>query len=240
MSDSKVMRVNDNEKRIIEFLRENKSDTILNTELIELRSKSSNLKVKELLSILNYSKRLTDIKELISLGFLSDKDAKYLISCMNDNKNIVITGKIGSGKTTLANALLSACKEQEKIILLENNVELICNDKMRKIKSDNISLNKILDEALEKSPNRIVIDDLRFSSEIFGIAILLSNKNCCSLCTASTMSDFFSFAFSIVNNDIKRIIEELFREKEFIQVKLTVDYNHNKKIESIQTIKYNG
>src|SRR5439155_19455216 len=45
------------------------------------------------------------LAELVELNFLSDEAADFLNACVRAGKNIIIAGRVSSGKTTLLNAL---------------------------------------------------------------------------------------------------------------------------------------
>jgi len=64
------------------------------------------------------------MEDLIANGTLSQALAEFLESCVRLRLNIIISGGSGTGKTTLLNALSSFIPERERIITIEDPVEL--------------------------------------------------------------------------------------------------------------------
>ena len=58
------------------------------------------------------------------LGFLSEQAAAFLAACVRAGKNIVISGRVSSGKTTLLNALGRAVPGAERVVVCESSAEL--------------------------------------------------------------------------------------------------------------------
>lgn len=80
--------------------------------------------------------------------------------------NILIAGGTGSGKTTLANAILDDISKQfplERVLILEDNVELQCNleNKSQLRSNNNRSLDDLLKYSLRLRPDRIIVGEVR-------------------------------------------------------------------------------
>ena len=58
------------------------------------------------------------------LGFLSEQAADFLAACVRAGKNIVVAGRVSSGKTTLLNALGRAIPASERVVVCESSAEL--------------------------------------------------------------------------------------------------------------------
>lgn len=61
----------------------------------------------------------SDINTLLNNDFASKEIFDFLISAINAKKNIVISGRINSGKTTLLNAIIKDILPNKRLILLE-------------------------------------------------------------------------------------------------------------------------
>src|SRR3954468_12411746 len=64
------------------------------------------------------------LAELVELDFLSDPAAAFLTACVRAGKNIIVAGRVSSGKTTLLNALGRAIPGSERIVVCESSAEL--------------------------------------------------------------------------------------------------------------------
>src|SRR5262249_37074205 len=64
------------------------------------------------------------IEDLTRIGTLSEEVAEFLRSCVTAKINIVISGGTGSGKTTLLNALSAFVPAGERIVTIEDPLEL--------------------------------------------------------------------------------------------------------------------
>ena len=88
------------------------------------------------------------------------------LKAVEENKNIVITGNAGSGKTTFANAILADMENQNKgkrPIIIEDAPELRvqCNNKVTLHTTQSISTQDLLEAGLRMRPDRIIVGDVR-------------------------------------------------------------------------------
>ncbi|MEW5758711.1 MAG: ATPase, T2SS/T4P/T4SS family [Candidatus Omnitrophota bacterium] len=78
--------------------------------------------------------------------------------------NIIIAGGPGVGKTTLLNALFSFISEKERVVVIEDTLELNTQmeDNYSRLESDDdISLLELVKDSLRMRPDRIVIGEVR-------------------------------------------------------------------------------
>lgn len=64
------------------------------------------------------------VSELVEDGFISEQWVQLLNTALDSRKNIIIAGEPGSGKTTLANALLEQIQSFWRVIILEDAGEI--------------------------------------------------------------------------------------------------------------------
>jgi len=67
------------------------------------------------------------LSEYIARGLLSDARAAFIIEALTKEKNIVVAGKMNSGKTALVRSLLDAAAELRPLhrpVIVQNNAEL--------------------------------------------------------------------------------------------------------------------
>lgn len=79
------------------------------------------------LHIRKIPKNKLDLKKLIELGFCTKEEAEYLLNAVKKGLSIIFTGKGGSGKTTLMNALLDEIPHNKSGLVIQEAEELFSN-----------------------------------------------------------------------------------------------------------------
>ena len=109
------------------------------------------------------SKKFLLVEDLVSSGMLTLGDSEFLIECVRERKNIMICGGTGSGKTTLANALLQVITD-DRVLVIEDNPEIRLNNARNKVHlltgSRFSSLDALL-VSMRMRPDRIVVGEVR-------------------------------------------------------------------------------
>jgi pilus assembly protein CpaF len=122
------------------------------------------------LSIRKFLATKMNIEDLIALDAMTPFMARFLEACVVSRLNILITGNTSSGKTTLLNLLTSFIPNHERIITIEDAVEL--NLKQRHVvrmetKLPNVdgngavSVRDLVRNALRMRPDRLVVGEVR-------------------------------------------------------------------------------
>ncbi len=105
------------------------------------------------------------LEDYLLSGVLKETQADLLRSAIGARKNILIAGGTGSGKTTLANALLSEiAASDERIILIEDTRELSCdaNDCIALRTRDGVAtLGDLVRSTMRLRPDRIIVGEVR-------------------------------------------------------------------------------
>lgn len=116
-------------------------------------------------SIRKPARVLYRLSDYVTSGILGDADAVHLARAVADRRNIVIAGGTGSGKTTLANALLAEiAKTGDRTLVLEDTRELACAAEDRielKTKPGVADLKTLVRSTMRLRPDRIVIGEVR-------------------------------------------------------------------------------
>jgi pilus assembly protein CpaF len=112
------------------------------------------------------------LDELVDLDFLSQQAADFLIACVRAGKNIVVAGRVSSGKTTLLNALGGAIPGTERVVVCESSAELklpqllpnCVGYEARPASPDGltaVTLEDLVSDALRMNPDRIIVGECR-------------------------------------------------------------------------------
>lgn len=76
------------------------------------------------LTIRKFAKTLLKLEDLIRLGTITEEIAFFLKTCVKAQFNIMVSGGIGSGKTTTLNVLSNFIPEDERIVTVEDIPEI--------------------------------------------------------------------------------------------------------------------
>jgi pilus assembly protein CpaF len=110
------------------------------------------------------------IEDLVSNNTLTEEIASFLRVCVQLRLNVVISGGAGSGKTTFLNALSAYIPERERILTIEDPIELklqqrhVISSEARpaNIEGKNeITQRDLVRNALRMRPDRIIVGEVR-------------------------------------------------------------------------------
>lgn len=108
--------------------------------------------------------KILTLPDYVRSGAMSGAQADALRGAISARRNILIIGGTGSGKTTLANALLAEiAKLNDRVLILEDTRELRCKapDVVALRTSDNVSMAALVRSSLRLRPDRIIIGEVR-------------------------------------------------------------------------------
>lgn len=105
------------------------------------------------------------LKDYVGSGIMTSVQAQILRECIITRKSLLIVGGTGSGKTTLANALLhEVAKTGDRVVILEDTRELQCDapDKIAlRTQAGSVSMADLVRSTLRLRPDRIIVGEVR-------------------------------------------------------------------------------
>ena len=122
------------------------------------------------ISIRKFAKRRLQVGDLVAYGSVDNAMVDFLKVCVEQKKNIVISGGTGSGKTTLLNIISNLIPPHERIVTIEDAAELkLYHDNLVTLEArppnvegrGQISIRDLVKNALRMRPDRIVVGECR-------------------------------------------------------------------------------
>jgi len=104
------------------------------------------------------------LDDYVKQGVMSKDAADFLKKAVAEKKNILVAGGTGSGKTTLANAILEEIsKYEDRIIIIEDTLELQCKvkDSVTLRTCDVADITSLLKATMRMRPDRIIVGEVR-------------------------------------------------------------------------------
>jgi pilus assembly protein CpaF len=122
------------------------------------------------ITIRKQNRTFFDPQTLISKGFWDERVAFFLSACVQARLNIIVSGGTGSGKTTLLNALSNFMEPHERVVTIEDTLELqIKLDNWVRLETQNptnierphLTSRDLVRHALRMRPDRIIVGESR-------------------------------------------------------------------------------
>ncbi|GAA1628268.1 CpaF family protein [Georgenia ruanii] len=122
------------------------------------------------LTIRKFARDPFQVHDLIRFGTMSPEMAELLHACVEARLNIIVSGGTGTGKTTLLNVLSSFIPDGERIVTIEDAVELqlqqehVVRLEARPANTEGkgeITIRDLVRNSLRMRPDRIVVGEVR-------------------------------------------------------------------------------
>lgn len=119
--------------------------------------------------------------KMLSEEYVNEAVLNFLITCVHAHCNIIVSGETGSGKTELVKFLASNTKENEKIISIEDTLELHLDRiyptrDIVAMKTNNIaSYSDVLVTCMRQNPRWILLSEVRSAEAVMAVRNSISS-----------------------------------------------------------------
>ena len=126
-------------------------------------------------TIRKFKDDMKNMEQLIGAGSLDSKVGQFLSDCVRKKVNILISGGTGTGKTTLLNILSGSIAKGERIITIEETLELrFTHQNLVRLEArfpniegeGEITIRDLVRNALRMRPSRIIVGEIRGSEAV--------------------------------------------------------------------------
>lgn len=106
------------------------------------------------------------LNDYVTTGVMTPEQYKRILGSITKRHNILVCGGTGSGKTTLANAVMLEIHQRfprDRIILIEDTIEIECGAENAVVlrSGDDVPIERLLKSALRLRPDRIMVGEVR-------------------------------------------------------------------------------
>ena len=122
--------------------------------------------------------------KLLSEKYVTENLLDFLITCVKGHCNIIVSGETGSGKTELVKFLASHTDENEKIITIEDTLELHLDRiyphrSIVAMKTNNIAdYADVLVTCMRQNPRWILLSEVRSAEAVMSVRNSISSGHC--------------------------------------------------------------
>jgi len=117
-------------------------------------------------SIRRRASRLIPLDDYVHDGIMTESQGGLITQAISRRLNIVVAGGTGSGKTTLANAVIAEIVRQSpehRLVILEDTAEIQCaaENAVSLHTSDTADMARLLKSTMRLRPDRIIVGEVR-------------------------------------------------------------------------------
>ncbi len=134
-----------------------------------------------LVSIRRFRKGAVTLDQLAAHGMLDEVQHEQLTGWVRERRTIVVSGRTGSGKTTMLGALLSLVPADQRSVVIEETSELAptCTHRVSLVARPGnvedkgaVDLSELVRAALRMRPDRIVVGEVRGPEALVALSAL--------------------------------------------------------------------
>ena len=119
------------------------------------------------ITIRRFGRKFLTADDLVRMGSLPRSVLESMASVASKDGNILIAGGTGSGKTTLLNAVVGLLPREDRIVVIEDTMEIRCNHpncvrlEARGASGGGVAVRDLVRHTLRHRPDHIVIGEVR-------------------------------------------------------------------------------
>ena len=119
------------------------------------------------ITIRRFGSRRFTADDLVELGSLTPGQLALIRETLLARKNVLVSGGAGSGKTTLLNALIELLPRDDRIVAIEDTLELNISHpncvrfEARELGAGSVTIRDLVKHALRHRPDHIVVGEVR-------------------------------------------------------------------------------
>ena len=119
------------------------------------------------ITVRRFGKRAFSAEDLVAQGALPEDVRAEAERVLHSRRNILVSGGTGSGKTTLLNALIELLPDDERIVAIEDTLELriersnCVRFEARGLQEGAVTIRDLVRHALRHRPDHIVVGEVR-------------------------------------------------------------------------------
>ena len=166
--------------------------------------------------------------KLLNEKYVTEDLLDFLLTCVSGHCNIIVSGETGSGKTELVKYLASHTKENEKIITIEDTLELhldriFPHRDIVAMKTNNIaSYSDVLVTCMRQNPRWILLSEVRSAEAVTAVRNSISSgHNIISTIHSDKAENVPMRMYSLLesNQDIDQFLKSIHR---YVQIAIHV------------------
>lgn len=182
--------------------------------------------------------------KLLNEKYVTEDLHAFLLTCVTGHCNIIVSGETGSGKTELVKYLASNTKENEKIITIEDTLELHLDKifphrDIVAMKTNNIaSYTDVLVTCMRQNPRWILLSEVRSAEAVMAVRNSISSgHNIISTIHSDKASNIPMRMYSLLetNLDIDQFLKSIHR---YVQIGIHVKQQQSKKREIVEVCEF--
>jgi len=159
-------------------------------------------------------------KKLLDEGYVSLQMHDFLMKCVEGHCNIIVCGETGSGKTELVKYLASHIKENEKVITIEDTLELHLDKifphrDIIAMKTNNIAAySDLLEGCMRQNPQWILLSEVRSAEAVLAVRNSISSgHNILSTIHSDKASSVPMRMYALLegNQDVEQFLRTIYR-----------------------------